>query len=116
MWILRYLRGTSDTSLCFTGADLNYVDADLAGDVDSRKSTTGFVYTLGGTAVCWASKLQKIVAISTTEAKYVVVTEVEKEMVWLQSFLDELAETNEKGILHSDNQSAIFLVKNPTYH
>jgi hypothetical protein len=48
MWILRYLRGTSDTSLCFTGAYLNYVDADLAGDVDSRESTTGIVYTLGG--------------------------------------------------------------------
>jgi hypothetical protein len=54
-WILRYLRGTLDMSLCFTGANLKlqgYVDADLARDVDSRKSTTGFVYTLGGTAVC----------------------------------------------------------------
>jgi hypothetical protein len=47
-------------SLCFTGADLKlqgYVDADLAGDVDSRKSITGFVYTLGGIAVCWTSRL-----------------------------------------------------------
>jgi hypothetical protein len=59
-WILRYLRGTSNMSLCFIGADLKlqgYVDADLAGDVDSRKSTTGFIYTLDGTVVCWASKL-----------------------------------------------------------
>jgi hypothetical protein len=118
-WILRYLRGTSDMSLCFAGADLKlqgYVDADLAGDVDSRKSTTGFVYTLGGTAVCWASKLQKIVAISTIEAEYVALTEAGKEMVWLQSFLDELGKKNEMGILHSDSQSAIFLAKNPAYH
>jgi hypothetical protein len=118
-WILRYLKGTSDMSLCFTGADLKlqgYVDADLAGDVDSRKSTTGFVYTLGGTAVCWTSRLQKIVALSTTEAEYVAVTEAGKEMVWLQGFLDELGRKNEKGILHSDSQSAIFLAKNPAYH
>jgi hypothetical protein len=118
-WILRYLRGTSDMSLCFTGANLKlqgYVDADLAGDVDNMKSTIGFVYTLGGTCVCWASKLQKIVAISTTEAKYVAVTEAGKEMVWLQSFLDELGKKNEMGILHSDSQSAIFLAKNPVYH
>jgi hypothetical protein len=118
-WTLRYLKGTSDMSLCFTGADLKlqgYVDADLAGDVDSRKSTTGFVYTLGGTAVCWTSRLQKIVALSTTEAEYVAVTEAGKEMVWLQGFLDELGRKNEKGILHSDSQSAIFLAKNPAYH
>jgi hypothetical protein len=53
-------------SLCFTGANLKlqgYVDADLAGDVDSQKSTTGFVYTLGGIAMCWTSRLQKIVAL-----------------------------------------------------
>ncbi len=42
------------------------MDVDLAGDVDSKKSTTGFVYTLGGTTMCWASKWQKIVALSTT--------------------------------------------------
>ena len=79
------------------------MDADLAGDVDSRKSTTGFVYTLGGIAVCWTSRLQKIVALSTTEAEYVAVTEAGKEMVWLQGFLDELGKKNEKGILHSDS-------------
>ena len=79
------------------------MDADLAGDVDSRKSTTGFVYTLEGIAVCWTSRLQKIVALSTTEAEYVAVTEAGKEMVWLQGFLDELGKKNEKGVLHSDS-------------
>jgi hypothetical protein len=65
--------------------------------------------------VCWVSKLQKIVATSTTEAEYVAVTEAGKEMVWLYSFLDELGKKNEKGVLHSDSQSAIFLAKNPAY-
>jgi hypothetical protein len=80
-----------------------YVDADLAGDVDSRKNTTGFVYTLGGTAVCWPSKLQKIIAISIIEAEYVTVTEAGKEMVWLKGFLDELGKKNKKSVLHSDS-------------
>jgi hypothetical protein len=117
-WILRYLKGTSNTSLCFTGVDMKLqgsVDVDLAGDVDSKKSTTGFVYTLGGTAVCWASKLQKIVALSTTIAEYSAVIEARKEVVWLQGFLDELGK-DEKGVLHNDSQSAIFLAKNPAYH
>ena len=59
-WILRYLKGLSDTYLCFTGASLKlqgYVDADFAGDIDSRKSITGFVFTLGGTAISWALNL-----------------------------------------------------------
>uniref|UniRef100_A0A2N9IBW6 Integrase catalytic domain-containing protein n=1 Tax=Fagus sylvatica TaxID=28930 RepID=A0A2N9IBW6_FAGSY len=118
-WILRYLKGTLGTSLCFTGADMKltgYVDSDLAGDVDTRKSTTGYVYTLGGTAVSWVSRLQKIVALSTTEAEYVAVTEAGKEMVWLQGFLEELGQRQKKGILHSDSQSAIFLAKNPAFH
>ena len=69
-WILRYLKGSSDTSLYFTGASLKlqgYVDVDFAGDIDSRKSTTGFVFTLGGTAISWASNLKKIVTLSTAK-------------------------------------------------
>ena len=53
-WILRYLKGSSDTYLYFTGASLKlhgYVDVDFAGDIDSRKSTTGFIFTLGGIAI-----------------------------------------------------------------
>ena len=56
-WILRYLKGSSDTCPCFTGASLKlqgYVDANFVGDIDSRKSTTRFFFTLGGTAISWA--------------------------------------------------------------
>ena len=113
-WILRYLKGSSDTSLCFTGASLklqDYVDADFTGDIDSRKSTTGFVFTLSDTTISWASNLQKIVTLSTSEAKYVDATEAGNEMIWLHGFLDELGKKQEMGILHSDSQSAIFLPK-----
>ena len=118
-WILRYLRGSSDTCLYFTGASLklqDYVDADFAGDIDSRKSTTGFVFTLGGIAISWASNLQKIVTLSTTEAEYVAATKAGNEMIWLYGFLDELGKKQGMGILHSDSQSAIFLAKNLTFY
>ncbi|KAL5574541.1 hypothetical protein UlMin_016240 [Ulmus minor] len=83
-WILRYRRGTAYKALCFKGGDTTltgYVDADLAGNVDIRRSTTRYVYTLGGTVVSWVSQLQKIVALSTTKAEYVAVTKASKEMV-----------------------------------
>ena len=58
--ILRYLRGTADSTLCFRQSNLGlqgYIDADLVGDIDSRKSTTRYVYILGGIAIRWVSKL-----------------------------------------------------------
>ena len=116
---MRYLKGSSDTCLCFTSASLKlqgYVNADFASDIDSRKSTTGFVFTLGGTTISWALNLQKIVTLSTIEAEYVAATEAGKEMILLHGFLDELGKKQEMGILHSDSQSAIFLTKNLAFH
>ena len=58
-----YLRGSTDTCLCFTGASLElqgYVDANLAGDIDNRKSTTRFVFTLGGTTISWAQIYKRL--------------------------------------------------------
>lgn len=68
----------------------------MASYADGRKNTIGFFYTLGGTAVSWVSKLQKIIALSTTDVEYVAVTEATKEMIWLQSFLEELGYKYEK--------------------
>jgi hypothetical protein len=67
----------------------------MAGDKDSRRSTTGYVFTVGGTIVSWISKLQKVVALSTMEAEYVVATEASKEMIWLQRFMEELGKKQE---------------------
>ena len=87
-WILRYLRGSSNTCLSFTGESLklqDYVDADFAGDINSKKSTTGLVFTLGGTAISWATNIQKIVTLSITKTEYVAATEAGKEMIWVRS-------------------------------
>ena len=67
-WILRYLIGTTSHALCFGGLDTileGYVDADMAGDKYNRRSTLGYVFTVGGTTVSWISKLQQVVALST---------------------------------------------------
>ena len=55
------------------------VDADSIGNVDIGRITIGYVYTLGGTAVSWGFQLQKIVALFTTEAEYVAITEASKD-------------------------------------
>jgi hypothetical protein len=55
----------------------------MKSDKDSRRSTTGYVFTVGGTIVSWNLKLQKVVSLSTTEEKYVVATEASKEIIWL---------------------------------
>jgi hypothetical protein len=118
-WILRYLRGTATHALCFGGSDIvlqGYVDSDMAGDKDSRRSTTRYVFTIGGTTVSWISKLQKVVSLSTTEAEYVVATEASKEMIWLQRFMEELGKKQENSRLYCDSESAIHLAKNSTFH
>ena len=68
-WILRYLRGTTSHALCFGGSYITlqgYVDANMEGDKCNRRSTTGYVFTIGVTIVIWISKLQKFFALSTT--------------------------------------------------
>ncbi|XP_071741166.1 secreted RxLR effector protein 161-like [Rutidosis leptorrhynchoides] len=92
-WLLRYLKGISKMGLQFTKGDSilrGYVDADLGGCDDSGRSTTGYVFTVGKTAVSWMSKLQSCVALSTTEAEYMAAAEACKELVWLKNFMLEL--------------------------
>ena len=92
-WILKYLRGTTSHALCFGGSDTilqGYVDADMAGDKDSRRSTIGYVFTMGGRPVSWISKLQQVVALSTMEVEYVATTKASKEIIWLQMFMEDL--------------------------
>jgi len=118
-WILRYLKGTQKFALHYGGKEVKlqgFCDADMAGDPDGRKSTTAYVYTLGSGAVSWVSRLQKIVALSTTEAEYIAATEACKEMVWLKAFMGELDMEQSDCTLYSDSQSAIHLAKNSAFH
>nr|GEW95285.1 Gag-Pol polyprotein [Tanacetum cinerariifolium] len=93
-----------------------YVDSDYAGDIDGGKSTTGYVFALCGKIVSWVSKLQSVVAMSTTEAEYVAAAQASKEVVWLKMLLEELGHEQEKITLFCDNQSALYLARNPTFH
>ena len=79
--------------LVYSGGDLNptgYTDSDFQSDRDSRKSTSGSVFTLGGGAVVWRSIKQTSIADSTMEAKYIAACEAAKEAVWLKKFYSNL--------------------------
>ena len=86
--VFRYLKGTLDHVLQYGGSSstlqvVGYCDVDYAGDIDTQCSTTGYTFLLAGGAISWNSKKQPIVALSTTEAQYMVATHATKEAVWL---------------------------------
>ena len=118
-WIFRYLRGSSKLCLTFDDYKLvleGYVDANWAGDLDGRKSTSGYLFTFARGAVSWQSRLQKCVVLSTIEAEYIVTNEAGKEMLWFKRFLQELGLKQEGYVVNCDSQSAIDLSKNSMYH
>ncbi|KAL3835280.1 hypothetical protein ACJIZ3_003671 [Penstemon smallii] len=118
-WIMRYLRGSSDLRLCFGSEKptlIGYTDSDMAGDIDSRKSTSGYLVSFAGGAVSWQSRLQKCVALSTTESEFIAITEACKELLWMRRYLQELGFEQERYVLFCDSQSAIHLGKNSTFH
>ena len=121
--VLRYLQGTSFLGITYRPPPLRltgYSDADWAGDVDTRRSTTGYDVMLNNGAVAWRSQRQPTVALSTMEAEYMALTEATKELKRIRTFLAELGCNNGKSNvptdLYSDNQSAIDLAKNPVSH
>ncbi|GJZ38350.1 hypothetical protein Tco_0584541, partial [Tanacetum coccineum] len=89
-WIFRYLRGTSKLGITFRNGKpmlVGYTDSNLAGNKDNMKSTSGYLMTFAGRAVSCQLRLQKCVALSTTEAEYVAATEACKDLLWLKRFL-----------------------------
>ena len=89
--VLRYLGGTKDLGLVYDrskGANLSsfilgYTDSDCAGDLDTCRSTGGFVFLACGAAISWSSKLQLSPALSSTEAEYMACTHAVQEAIWL---------------------------------
>ncbi|KAL9256812.1 Retrovirus-related Pol polyprotein from transposon TNT 1-94-like protein [Drosera capensis] len=118
-WILRYLKGTSKLCLSFEKGEPvleGYTDANMAGELDHRKSTSGYVFTFVGGVVSWQSKLQKCVALLTTEGEYIAATKAGKELLWLTRFFLEVGMQQEEKVVFCDSQSAIELSKNDLYH
>ncbi|WVZ07194.1 hypothetical protein V8G54_020540 [Vigna mungo] len=121
-WMLRYIRGSLGTGLFFQnnfqggGYIEGFVDSDFAGCLDTRKSRSGYVFTLFGTAVSWRSTLQSVVALSTTEAEYYALAEGVKEALWLKGLVRELGFDQKSVCVHCDSQSAIHLANHQSYH
>jgi len=97
-------------------AVVGYVDADYATNLDTRKSMTSYVFNLFGTAISWKSTHQHIVALSTTEAEFVALTEAIKEGVWLIGILREFGVQQDSIEVYCDNQSVVHLSKHQGYH
>ena len=118
--VLRYLKGTLKLGIRYGCPDtppIGFSDADWAGDIDTRRSTTGYVIMLNNGAVAWRSQRQPTVALSTMEAEYMALTEATKELIWMHGLLTELGYENENPTdLFTDNQSALALSKNPVSH
>ena len=119
--IMRYFRETSGMGLRFTGTERDiltaYSDADWAGNADEQKSISGYVLTMSSSAVCWKSKKQTIVALSTAEAEYVDLSFTTQEVTWLKKLLSYLGEDLSRSTnIHKDNQSSIAIATYPVNH
>lgn len=88
---------------------VDYIDADLASDLDSRKSTSRYLTT-------FAERALSCITLSTTEVEYVTATEACKEIIWMSNFLLELGYEQDKYVLRCDSQSVIHLAKTSTFH
>lgn len=103
--IFKYLRGTFNYGLIYNSSVTpklrRYSDADYAGDITTRRSTSGFIFMMGDGIV----------------AEYIALSQSIQELTWLTLLISDLLETQgNTPVLYADNQSAIKLVKNPEYH
>ena len=106
--------GSTDVSLHFgwtRDGVVGYVDSDFVGDLNKRRSLTGYVFIVGSCAISWKATLQTIVALSTIEAKYMAITKACKEAIWLKGLFGELSDNLHITMVFCDSQSAIFLTK-----
>ncbi|XP_076547399.1 uncharacterized protein LOC143305951 [Osmia lignaria lignaria] len=94
-----------------------YSDADFAGDVETRRLTTGYAFYIANGVVTWSSQRQRLVSVSTTESEYIAAATATKEAVWLRTLLKNMGhQCREPTKLYVDNQSTIRLVRNPEFH
>uniref|UniRef100_A0A2N9FXX4 Integrase catalytic domain-containing protein n=1 Tax=Fagus sylvatica TaxID=28930 RepID=A0A2N9FXX4_FAGSY len=119
--ILRYLKSSPGTGLMFSKNDhLNiegYTDADWAGNILDRKSTSGYFTFVGGNLVTWRSKKQKVVALSSAEAEFRGMAKGLCELLWLRSLLTEVGFPPSSAMnLFCDNKAAIDISHNPIQH
>lgn len=117
--VLRYLKGTADIGITFRRGQTSiegYVDADWAGSTHDRRSFTGYAFIMNEGCISWDSRKQRTVALSSTEAEYMALSEAAKEAVYLRRLLLELGEEVDVIKLSNDNVGAQKLASNAIYH
>lgn len=120
--LLRYIKGTLTYGLKFVAHEneddlYGFADADWAGDIDTRRSTSGYVFMVANGVTSWSSKKQSTVAKSTTEAEYVALSQATQEAIWLRRLLSDLGcKANGPTLINEDNQGAIEIARNPKFH
>jgi hypothetical protein len=119
--ILRYLKMTPGQGLFFqksTSREIEiFTDADWAGSVTDRRSTSGYCTFVWGNLVTWRSKKQPVVSRSSAEAEFRALSQGICEGIWIKRVLHEIGILNSNPIkVLCDNQSAISIAKNPVHH
>nr|GEU87098.1 hypothetical protein [Tanacetum cinerariifolium] len=118
--IFRYLRGTVNMGLWYlkdSSFELTaFLDADHAGCIDSRKSTSGGIQFLGDKLVSWMSKKQNSTAMSSAESGYVALSTSCAQVMWMRTQLQDYGFNYNKIPLYCDSQSAITISCNPVQH
>jgi hypothetical protein len=114
--VLRYLKGTQSLGLLYDDPKCvfphGFSDADYGGDRDCKKSTSGYVFLLGGAAVAWLSKRQGPVATSTCEAEFIAGAATVKEALFLSKLFADIRKVWRAVNIRLDNQSALVILRN----
>ena len=119
--VLLYINATKDLYLEYNPDQTN-VDVDAFTDVDwaqskpDRKSTSGYLFYINGTAFSWSSKKQSMVATSTMEAKYIGLFHASQQAAWVQQFLAQTGHGLDHPInIYCDSTAALATAasKNP---
>ncbi|SPT18614.1 unnamed protein product [Triticum aestivum] len=118
--ILRYLAYTPTLGLWYPkGSEFDLVgfsDADYAGDKVDRKSTSATCHFLGRSLVCWSSKKQNCVSLSTAESEYIAAGSCYAQLLWMKQTLKDYGIHLKQVPLYCDNESAIKIANNPVQH
>lgn len=118
--VLRYLSKTINFGLIFRHTNeplFGYNDADWGNCPDDCKSYTGYCFVLSGSSISWESRKQCTVALSSTEAEYMALSDGTKEGIYLCKLLNELCDdTIQKVRIFTDNKGSIKLAENPVFH
>ncbi|KAL1222467.1 Retrovirus-related Pol polyprotein from transposon RE1 [Cardamine amara subsp. amara] len=118
--IIKYVKGTVNLGIYFTKDTtkelMGFCDADWAGSLDDRRSTSGRCFFMGNNLISWHSKKQNSVSLSTAEAEYIALGSCCTQLMWMKQMATDYGMTSDSILIYCDNESAINIAKNPVQH